>query len=130
MNDPNDLWAEAYELGILISKSPEVEEYKKAQEQMEANSEIKPLLNKLRDVQSDYERLKSYGDGPHLKGLEDSITEMIAKLDQFPEVVAFKQACNKVDNLLGSVTMLLGQCISGEVNGEPLQNSEEAPKGG
>lgn len=118
--DVNELWGKAYELGSLIAESPEVEEYKKTKEAMESRPEIVPLLNKLRDTQSEYEKLQSAGQGPHLKGLEDSISDTLAKLDEFPEVAAFKQSCAKVDELLQSVSTYLANCITGKVNGLPV----------
>lgn len=123
MSDLNEIWAQAYELGALIAESPEVAEYKRTQELMESHPEIKSLLNQLRDVQGEYDRLQSYGGGSHLKGLEDTIQTLIQQLDTYPEVAAFKQASGKVDELLQSVTILLSKCITSEINGEPLQES-------
>lgn len=123
MSDMNEILAQAYELGTLIAESPEVAEYKRTQEVMEANSEVKSLLDKLRDVQIEYDRLQSYGGGSHLKGLEETSNELIGQLDAYPEVIAFKQASGKVDELLQSVTILLGQCITDEVTGKPMQQS-------
>lgn len=120
MADSNQIWELAYDLGAMIADSPEVSEYKRTQEIMEGHPSISPLLNKLRDVQEEYNKLEAYGGGPHLKGLEESIQQIINELDGFSEVVAFKQAAAKVDELLGSVTRLLGESISGKVNDEPV----------
>ncbi|MFC4769609.1 YlbF family regulator [Effusibacillus consociatus] len=127
MVDRNELLGHAFELGSLIADSPEVEEYKRTKDTMESHPQIKPLLAKLREMQQEYEKLQAYSRGPHLKGLEDSISETLAKLDEFPEVVAFKQSSAKVDELLQSVTTLLTNCITGKVNGVPLPRP---PKGG
>lgn len=128
--DANELWGRAYDLGRLIADSPEVTEYKETKDAMETHPQIKPLLRKLRDLQEEYEKLQSFSQGPHLKGLEDSINELLANLDEFPEVVAFKQTCGKVDKLLQSVTTLLSNCISGQVNGVPVPKPATAPSSG
>ncbi|GAX90941.1 YlbF family regulator [Effusibacillus lacus] len=120
MTDHNELWGQAYELGSLIAESPEVDAYKKAKDLMEEHPEIQPLLRKLREMQTEYDRLKEYSQGPHLKGLEESISRTIEELDGFPEVVSFKEACAKVDDLLQSVTTVLANCITGKVNGVPM----------
>lgn len=120
--DQNELLGQAFELGNLIAESPEVEEYKKTKDEMELHPQIAPLLSKLRDMREEYEKLQNYSQGPHLKGLEDSIGDILTKLDAFPEVIAFKQASAKVDELLQSVTMLLANCVTGKVNGVPLPN--------
>jgi cell fate (sporulation/competence/biofilm development) regulator YmcA (YheA/YmcA/DUF963 family) len=117
MIDHNELLGHAYELGSLIAESPEVEAYKKAKEEMESHPEIYPLLSKLREMQEEYDKLQSYGGGEHLKGLEQSISDILEKLDQFEEVKTFKATSAKVDELLQSVTTMLANCITGKVNG-------------
>jgi cell fate (sporulation/competence/biofilm development) regulator YmcA (YheA/YmcA/DUF963 family) len=126
--DHNELLGQAFELGNLIAESPEVEEYKRTKENMESNREISSLLTKLREMQEEYDKLQTYSQGDHLKGLEQSISELLDQLDEFPEVVSFKQASAKVDELLKSVTTLLANCVSGKVNGVPFPNP--APRKG
>lgn len=128
MADSNHIWELAYDLGSLIADSPEVSEYKTTKQIMDGHPSIAPLLNKLRDVQEEYNKLEAYGGGPHLKGLEESIQQLIEQLDAFAEVAAFKQAAAKVDELLGAVTRLLGESISGKVNDEPV--TQPAKSGG
>jgi cell fate (sporulation/competence/biofilm development) regulator YmcA (YheA/YmcA/DUF963 family) len=116
MLDRNEIWAQAAELGQLISESPVVLAYKEAKETMESHPEIKHLLSKLRDMQEQYERLSAYSTGPHLKSLEESMKETIAILDEYPEVQNFRKKTHEVDQLLKAVTDVLSTSVIERVN--------------
>lgn len=120
MVDRNELWSQAFELGQMIADSPEVARYKVAQQVMESSANAKPLLNKLRDVQEQYDKLAEHGTGAHLRPLEDDINGLLDKLDQFDEVREFKEASKEVDQLLRSVTQLLAATVTNKVSDEPM----------
>jgi cell fate (sporulation/competence/biofilm development) regulator YlbF (YheA/YmcA/DUF963 family) len=116
--DRNEIWAQAAELGQMIAESPIVLAYKEAKETMENHPEIKPLLVKLREMQEQYERLSTYSSGPHLKPLEESIRDTIAKLDAYPEVQEYRKKTHDVDQLLKAVTDVLSSSVKEQVDAE------------
>ncbi|MBX6395651.1 MAG: YlbF family regulator [Alicyclobacillaceae bacterium] len=114
--DPNELWAQAYELGLLISRSPEVEAYHQAEIALHNHPEARHLINRLREQQEQLENLRRYGSGDHLRPLEESIDEILKKLDEIPEVLAFKEAQQRVDALLQEVTRTITSALSEQLD--------------
>ncbi|MDB5084511.1 MAG: hypothetical protein JWN30_1397 [Bacilli bacterium] len=112
MLDRNELWAQASELGQLLTESPQVVAFKAAQAALENKPAIKNLMNRLQEMQEQYQSLSQYGSGPHLKGLEESIQAVLKELDQYPEVQTYKEAMHDVDVLLKEVTQLLASTLS------------------
>ncbi|CAB3391700.1 RicAFT regulatory complex protein RicA family protein [Kyrpidia spormannii] len=102
--DVNELWAQAYELGLLIADSSEIEAYRLAEKALGENAEAQALMRELREQQEQLDRLRAYGSGQHLRPLEESIEEILKALDAIPEVVAFKNAQQQVNDLLKEVT--------------------------
>ncbi|MDI3327504.1 MAG: YlbF family regulator [Alicyclobacillaceae bacterium] len=117
--DPNEVWAQAYELGLLISESPEVEAYRRAELALQNHPEARHLMNRLREQQEQLQNLQRYGSGPHLRPLEESIEEILQQLDRIPEVAAFKEAQSRVDSLLQAVTRTITEAISDRLAGVP-----------
>jgi len=110
--DRNEIWAQAFELGQLILDSPEVTEYKAAEQAMNDHPVISSKVRQFRDLQEQYERLSEHGTGSHLDGLRADIKKLSAELDTYPEVQAYKTAMGKVDELLESITKLIAGTIS------------------
>ncbi|ARU62175.1 hypothetical protein CBW65_15060 [Tumebacillus avium] len=110
--DRNEIWAQAFELGEMILRTPEVDHYKKCEEAMLANPELGAKVSKFKELQENYDRLAEYSQGPHLDGLRQDMKRMQAELDAYPEVQAYKAAMQKVDELLRAVTDKIASTIS------------------
>ncbi|MDI3256111.1 MAG: YlbF family regulator [Kyrpidia sp.] len=102
--DPNELWAQAYELGLLIADSPEVEAYRQAEQALNENAEAQVLLRRLREQQEQLDSLRRHGSGDYVRPLEESVDEILKALEAIPEVAAFQQAQQRVNDLLQEVT--------------------------
>jgi len=110
--DRNEIWAQAFELGQMILETPEVVHFKACEAAMEANAELSRKVQEFRDLQAQYEKLAEHGTGSHLDGLRADIRKRQDELDQYPEVQAYKQAMQAVDDLLKAVTDTIAETIA------------------
>ncbi|WP_157729563.1 YlbF family regulator [Tumebacillus algifaecis] len=115
--DRNEIWAQAFELGEMILRTPEVDHYKKCEQQMNDNKELASMVAKFKEMQENYDRLAEYSQGAHLDSLRQDMRKMQTELDAYPEVQAYKAAMGKVDELLQAVTGKIAATIS-EKSGE------------
>ncbi|MFD2170948.1 YlbF family regulator [Tumebacillus lipolyticus] len=102
--DRNEIWAQAFELGEMILRTPEVDHYKQCEQAMLTHPELGAKVSKFKEMQEQYDRLAEYSQGAHLDGLRKDMKQLQAELDTYPEVQAYKQAMQTVDDLLKAVT--------------------------
>jgi cell fate (sporulation/competence/biofilm development) regulator YlbF (YheA/YmcA/DUF963 family) len=112
MVDRNRIWEYANELGQLLAEAPEVEQYKRTEQALQQNIEAQSLIRQFRELQEELSSLEERGtDRKYTKPLRDRIYQLIIQMDQIPEIQQFKEAQNKINELLGSVSQLLADTI-------------------
>ncbi|UOF89122.1 YlbF family regulator [Fodinisporobacter ferrooxydans] len=125
MADRNKIWEYANELGVLLSQSPEVAIYKQAEQVLNENMQAQSLIRQFRELQEQLAQLEERGaERKYTKPLRDQTMKILKEIDSIPEVRAFKEAQEQVNELLSSVSNLLASVITQKV--EDLQNSCES----
>jgi cell fate (sporulation/competence/biofilm development) regulator YmcA (YheA/YmcA/DUF963 family) len=110
--DRNEIWAQAFELGEMILRTPEVDHYRECERKLFENAELASKVSRFKEMQEQYDRLAEYSQGPHLDSLRQDLKKLQEELDAYPEVQAYKAAMRKVDELLKAVTDKIAATIS------------------
>jgi len=120
MIDRNELLAQADDLAELIIQSPEIQKYKRAEEQMRAHHEALRILNRVQELQNQVAEFQARHVPPmHFSHLLEETESLFNKMETIPEVREFQESQNAVNDLLQSVTKRLANAVLTRVSDTP-----------
>ncbi|MCF6093135.1 YlbF family regulator [Microaerobacter geothermalis] len=122
----------AEELADLISNSPEVDIFKKAEAKIKINERVQTLISQIRKKQKQlvsYEHLKK---DDLAKKVEEEIERLQDELDSIPIVQEFKQTQVDINDLLQLITNVIANTVSEKIivstGGNPITGETGGPK--
>lgn len=118
----------AYELGDMINQSAEVSDYLYWKGRVDANPEIQAKIKKLQSKKDLFEETQRFGHfHPNYHAAKDEVEAVEKELEQFEEVARFKEAENRLDDILHSMSELIAYSVSDSIK---VPSNDPNPKGG
>lgn len=109
----------AHEIASMIAQTEEVEFFKRAEAQINANQKVKEKIASLKSLQKQAVNFQHLGKEKALKLVESKIAAIEAEIDEIPIVQEFKQSQGDVNNLL----QLVAHSISNKVTNEIIEST-------
>ncbi|MFJ9499337.1 RicAFT regulatory complex protein RicA family protein [Brevibacillus centrosporus] len=114
----------ARELAAMISRTNEVDFFKRAELQIKHNERVQELIDSLKQKQKQMVMFESINKPELVKKVEDEFNSMQDELDSIPIVTEFKQSQVDVNDLLQMVTNVITNTVSERIildtGGNPL----------
>lgn len=114
----------ARELATMISRTNEVDFFKRAENQIKHNERVQELIDALKQKQKQMVMFESINKPELVKKLEDEFNQLQEELDSIPIVNEFKQSQVDVNDLLQMVTHVITNTVSERIildtGGNPL----------
>lgn len=114
----------ARELATMISRTSEVDFYKRAELQIKHNERVQQLIDSLKQKQKQMVMYESINKSELVKKIEQEFNELQEELDAIPVVTEFKQSQVDVNDLLQMVTNVITNTVSERIildtGGNPL----------
>lgn len=105
----------AKELAKMIAKTEEVDFFKRAEEQINANEKVKLTIEMIKGLQKQAVNLQHYGKKEAVKKVDKEIDALQAKLDAIPVVQQFKSSQIEVNELLQLVASTISNTVTDEI---------------
>jgi cell fate (sporulation/competence/biofilm development) regulator YmcA (YheA/YmcA/DUF963 family) len=106
---------QAQKLAVLISRSAEVDFFKRAEQQIKRNSKVNKLIAEIKRLQKHAVHYEHYQKEKALKEVEQKIEELNNELDQIPIVQEFKQSQKEVNDLLQMITTIISNTVTDQI---------------
>ncbi|AJS61388.1 YlbF family regulator [Paenibacillus sp. IHBB 10380] len=117
----------AYELGDMINQSVNVSDYLYWKSQVEAHPEIQSLVKKLEAKKELFDETQRFGHfHPDFHAAKENVQLVEAELESYQEVVNFKLAEKKLDDLLHQMSETIAFSVSDTIK---VPSNDPAPKG-
>ncbi|UIO40366.1 YlbF family regulator [Brevibacillus brevis] len=114
----------ARELAAMISRTNEVDFFKRAELQIKHNERVQDLIDTLKQKQKQMVMFESINKPELVKKVEDEYNQLHEELDAIPIVTEFKQSQVDVNDLLQMVTNVITNTVSERIildtGGNPL----------
>ncbi|MED1794501.1 RicAFT regulatory complex protein RicA family protein [Brevibacillus nitrificans] len=114
----------ARELAAMISRTNEVDFFKRAELQIKHNERVQELIDSLKQKQKQMVMFESINKPELVKKVEEEFNAMQDELDSIPIVTEFKQSQVDVNDLLQMVTNVITNTVSERIildtGGNPL----------
>ena len=111
----DEIVAKAKEVAHMIANTEEVEFFKKAEEQINENQNIREKIASLKTLQKQAVNFQHLGKEKALKMIEGKITTIEEEIDAVPVVQQFKQSQADVNDLLQLVSNAIANSVTTEV---------------
>lgn len=106
------LWAETDELAKLIMESTEIVSFHQAEKNLKEHVQASQMMAELRLLQEQVAEFQARNVPPkHYIHLLQQSESLMERLEKIPEVAAFQQSQQQVNDLLQSVTSRLAQAV-------------------
>ncbi|MFS1513303.1 YlbF family regulator [Chengkuizengella sp. SCS-71B] len=132
--DMSTVLLEAYDLGDMINASEELHNYLHWKKEMEKDKQVQLLVNQFLKKKEIYEDCQRFGQfHPDYHSALEEVQKVEHKLNGLELVKNFKEAEEKIDDLLYSVSKLIAHEISEEIkvpSNNPLPTVEGCGSGG
>jgi len=114
----------ARELASMISRTNEVDFFKRAELQIKDNERVQELIDKLKQKQKQMVMFESINKPELVQKVEGEYNQLHEELDAIPVVTEFKQSQVDVNDLLQMVTNVITNTVSERIildtGGNPL----------
>mgnify|MGYP001044143102 CR=1 FL=1 len=111
--DMTQLLLESYELSTMINQSREVSEYLQAKRRMEEDREVQRMLSLFAKKKEQYEDVQRFGKyHPDFEHISKEVRELKRSIEALETVRAFKQAEDRLDELLYQVGRTIADAVS------------------
>ncbi|WP_342525789.1 RicAFT regulatory complex protein RicA family protein [Chryseomicrobium sp. FSL W7-1435] len=114
-----DIIAKAHEIATMIAQTEEVDFFKRAEAQINANQKVKEKIASLKSLQKQAVNFQHLEKEKALKLVESKIAKVEEEIDAIPIVQEFKQSQVEVNNLL----QLVAHSISNKVTNEIIEST-------
>jgi len=123
-----DIMAKAKELAALIGTSEEVQQFKKAEHQIQKHDKVQSLISAIKKKQKEIVAFESFQNKAMVDKIEAEISALQDELDNIPLVTDFQQSQSDINYLLQLVISVISDTVSQKVNvetgsGEPATTS-------
>ncbi|MEK3882222.1 YlbF family regulator [Paenibacillus sp. PL2-23] len=122
-----DIMAKAKEMAEVIFHSDEVQAYRRAEAQINANERVQALINQIKKKQKEVVAFETTFKNPDMvKKIESEMETLQDELDGIPIVSQFQQSQSDINYLLQLVVTVIRDTVSDRINVENA--SEPAPE--
>jgi len=122
-----DIMAKAKELAEVIFHSDEVQQYRRAEQQINSNERVQALINQIKKKQKEVVAFeKTFKNPDMVKKIEGEMETLQDELDNIPLVTQFQQSQSDINYLLQLVVTVIRDTVSDRINVEDA--SEPAPE--
>ncbi len=111
----DDIVAQARELAKMISKTDEVDFFKRAEAQINENQKVREMIASLKSLQKQAVNFQHYGKEEALTLVEEKIKKIEKEIDEIPIVQEFKQSQMDVNDLLQLVSHTISNTVTKEI---------------
>ncbi|WP_151734774.1 YlbF family regulator ['Paenibacillus yunnanensis' Narsing Rao et al. 2020] len=126
--DMTEVLTYAYELGDMINQSAEVADYLYWKSRVNGNPDIQSMVRRLQAKKELFEETQRFGHfHPNYHAAKDEVAAVEKDLEQFEEVVRFKQAENALDDMLHTMSETIAFAVSDSIK---VPSNDPNPKGG
>jgi cell fate (sporulation/competence/biofilm development) regulator YmcA (YheA/YmcA/DUF963 family) len=119
-----EILEKARELAAMISRTSEVDFFKRAENQIKHNERVQELIDSLKQKQKQMVMFESINKPDLVKKIEGEYNQLQDELDAIPLVTEFKQSQVDVNDLLQMVTNVITNTVSERIildtGGNPL----------
>ncbi|MBH5316552.1 RicAFT regulatory complex protein RicA family protein [Paenibacillus sp. GSMTC-2017] len=122
-----DIMAKTKELAEIIFNSEEVQLYRRAEQQINANEKVQQLITKIKKKQKEVVAFETTFKNPDMvKKIEAEMEVLQDELDGMPIVSQFQQSQSDINYLLQLVVTIIRDTVSDRINVEDA--NEPAPE--
>ncbi|MEO4053419.1 RicAFT regulatory complex protein RicA family protein [Solibacillus sp. CAU 1738] len=111
----DEIIEKAKEIAHMIANTEEVEFFKKAEEQINDNQNIREKIASLKTLQKQAVNFQHLGKEKALKMIEGKIANIEDEIDAVPVVQQFKQSQMDVNDLLQLVSNAIANSVTSEI---------------
>lgn len=111
----DEIVAKAKEVAHMIANTEEVEFFKKAEEQINENQNIREKIASLKTLQKQAVNFQHLGKEKALKMIEGKIATIEEEIDAVPVVQQFKESQADVNDLLQLVSNAIANSVTNEI---------------
>lgn len=111
----DEIVAKAQEVAHMIANTEEVEFFKKAEEQINENQNIREKIASLKTLQKQAVNFQHLGKEKALKMIEGKIATIEEEIDAVPVVQQFKESQADVNDLLQLVSNAIANSVTNEI---------------
>lgn len=119
-----EILEKARELATMISRTKEVDFFKRAELQIKHNERVQTLIDQIKQKQKQLVMFESINKPELVKKVEAEYNQLQEELDSIPIVEEFKQSQVDVNDLLQMVTSVITNTVSERIildtGGNPL----------
>jgi len=113
-----DILSKAKELAELISTSDEVHVFREAERKVSSHAEVQETIKIIKKKQKEIVGFEYFKNDKMVQKIEDEISAMEAKLDEFPIVGEFKQSQEDINYLLQLIIGVIRDTVSEKIEVE------------
>jgi cell fate (sporulation/competence/biofilm development) regulator YmcA (YheA/YmcA/DUF963 family) len=110
-----EILGKARELAKMIATTEEVDFFKKAEAQINANANVAKLMGQIKNLQKQAVNLQHYQKHEALREVEGKIDALMEELDAIPVVQEFKQSQSDVNDILQMVSNTISNKVTDEI---------------
>ncbi|MFS0727924.1 RicAFT regulatory complex protein RicA family protein [Paenibacillus sp. 1P07SE] len=111
-----DVMAKAKELAELISQSTEIQQYQRAEKQIQGNERVQSLIALMKKKQKEIVAFESFNNEAMVKKIEGEMEALQDELDGIPIVGDFQQSQTDINHLLQMVISIIRDTVSEKIN--------------
>ncbi|HWL11487.1 MAG TPA: RicAFT regulatory complex protein RicA family protein [Ureibacillus sp.] len=111
----DEIVEKAKEIAHMIANTEEVEFFKKAEEQINENQNVREKIASLKTLQKQVVNFQHLGKEKAVKLVEEKIAKIEEDIDAVPIVQEFKQSQMDVNNLLQLVSNAIANNVTNEI---------------
>lgn len=111
----DEIVEKAKEIAHMIANTEEVEFFKKAEEQINENQQVREKIASLKTLQKQAVNFQHLGKEKAFKLVEEKIEGIETSLDEIPIVQEFKQSQLEVNDLLQLVSNAIANNVTTEI---------------
>ncbi|OUS71629.1 hypothetical protein B1748_26115 [Paenibacillus sp. MY03] len=122
----DDIMAKTKELAEVIFNSAEVQQYRKAEQQINDNERVKSLIGQIKKKQKEVVAFeKTFKNPDMVKKIEAEMETLQDELDGIPIVAQFQQSQSDINYLLQLVVTVIRDTVSDRINMEDVTPEED-----
>jgi len=115
----DDILAKTNELAEAIFRSEEVQQYRRAEQQINKNERIQALITQIKKKQKEVVAFETtFKNADMVKKIEGEMNTLQDELDNIPIVTEFQQSQSDINYLLQMVVSVIRDTVSEKINVE------------
>ncbi|MFC4617425.1 RicAFT regulatory complex protein RicA family protein [Camelliibacillus cellulosilyticus] len=122
-----DIIDKAGELAKMLAETEEVDFFKRAESQINANEKVQNLIRRIKLLQKESVNLQHYQKHEAYQENEKKIDALMDELDNIPIVKEFKQSQSDVNAMLQTITLTISNRVTKEIIGPSGTDQRSVP---